>query len=446
MVAQRVLRSWAGVLALVALASLAIGVSQRHGKVFDVTAGGRNSLSAASTAVIKQLTDTVQVTAYLPEDSAARALLVRLIDTYRRAGAVLDLAFIDPAALPEDAGTTGHETGDVIIRYQGRQQQARALRVNALNEAGLTNALAALQRSGERWLAFVSGHGERSPVAEGNHDISHWANQLAARGMSVRELALADVGAIPDNTTVVVIASPRVDYLPAEVRALIQYLAGGGNLLWLLEPDGLAGLNALAESLGVAQLPGTVIDPSTVRYNIDNAAITTVADYAASPPLEGFRLLTVFPYASALAVLADDGFSATTLMQSDARAWSETGRIDGNVALDAGIDIPGPHKLAIALERAMSQQSTQRVVVIGDGDFLANQYIGNGGNMDLGLRLMEWLAMDDGLIDIPAPRALDSELGFTRLQIAIFGFGFLIVLPGLLLINGFLIARRRNRA
>jgi ABC-type uncharacterized transport system involved in gliding motility auxiliary subunit len=135
------------------------------------------------------------------------------------------------------------------------------------------------------------------------------------------------------------------------------------------------------------------------------------------------------------------------ILETDERAWSETATLEGNVGFDAGADFPGPHRIGVALERDRGEnQPAQRVVVIGDGDFLANQYIGNGGNLDLGLRLVEWLAQDDQLISVPPVRAFDTQLEFTRWQIIVFGFGFLVALPGLFVLNALAIWRRRNRA
>ncbi|MEJ2591989.1 MAG: hypothetical protein P8178_11395, partial [Candidatus Thiodiazotropha sp.] len=88
----------------------------------------------------------------------------------------------------------------------------------------------------------------------------------------------------------------------------------------------------------------------------------------------------------------------------------------------------------------------QRVLVIGDGDFLANSYLRNAGNLDLGLALVRWLAGDDRMIGIPAAETDDRELHLSKPAIAVIGLGSLIVLPLLLLFAGLYMAWRRNRA
>jgi len=100
---------------------------------------------------------------------------------------------------------------------------------------------------------------------------------------------------------------------------------------------------------------------------------------------------------------------------------------------------------------ARSQQDTngqlfeQRVVIVGDADFLANSYLGNGSNLDIGINLINWLSHDDRLISISPRPAPDTRLELStneQLAIAIF---FLLLLPLGLLISGLRIWLKRRK-
>ncbi|MDZ7735062.1 MAG: hypothetical protein U5P41_02140 [Gammaproteobacteria bacterium] len=84
-------------------------------------------------------------------------------------------------------------------------------------------------------------------------------------------------------------------------------------------------------------------------------------------------------------------------------------------------------------------------MVTGDGDFLANTYIGNGGNMELGNRIINWLSADDEMITIPVQTRPDTMLQLGNIQAIIIGFGFLVVLPIGLFATGLIIWWRRRK-
>ena len=88
----------------------------------------------------------------------------------------------------------------------------------------------------------------------------------------------------------------------------------------------------------------------------------------------------------------------------------------------------------------------QRVVVIGDADFLSNAVVGNGGNLDLGLNLVRWLAQDDALLDIPPRVAPDRQFDLPRPVAVTLGLTFLVILPLACVIAGVWIRHRRRHA
>jgi ABC-type uncharacterized transport system involved in gliding motility auxiliary subunit len=87
----------------------------------------------------------------------------------------------------------------------------------------------------------------------------------------------------------------------------------------------------------------------------------------------------------------------------------------------------------------------QRVVVVGNGNFLANAFIGNGGNRDLGVNMVNWLAGDDRMIVIQPRGAADSAIDIDQVTLYLIAFGFLIAAPLAFMIAGFAIWWRRRR-
>lgn len=142
------------------------------------------------------------------------------------------------------------------------------------------------------------------------------------------------------------------------------------------------------------------------------------------------------------------------LLRSGAQSWNETGAIPkagesgATIRFDPDTDeMRGPLDLGFALSRLSPRpdRREQRAVVIGDGDFLSNRFLGNGGNRELGQRVFNWLLADDALIEIPDRGAPDRLIQLSQTRLAMIGLGLLIVLPLILAAIGIVTAWRRRR-
>jgi hypothetical protein len=429
---------------LVAAIALAGWLSVRWQVQFDWSRGDRASLTGATAATLAALDGPVEIVSYARERGGQREPIARFVARYTALKPDLTLRFVDPDRDPDAARAKGVRVdGELELAYRGRTQ--RLLR---LNERELTSALARLARGGERVVAFVVGHGERRPDGDANHDLGRFGALLAEQGLRTVNLALATAGQVPDGTALVVLAGPRTELAAAELDALVAWVDGGGALLWLTDPNAPDGLARLGNALGVGVLPGTVVDATAQALGIGDPSFVAIDAYPPHATTDAFDLVTLLPQAAALAKLAGDRFALTPLLRTGARSWTESGPIDGTIGYDAnGAEVPGPVDVAVALTRLSPRPDAteQRVVVVGDGDFLSNSFLGNGGNRELGLRLVNWLLGDDRLVDIDAPAAPDRHLALGPGLAALLGVGFLVVLPLGLLLTGLGVAWLRRR-
>ncbi len=427
-----------------ALVGMLAWLSTRYSFTADWTASGRNTLSAASSELLNRLDGPVDVTAFANEDESARRAIRDLLARYQRHKRDIRLDFVNPDLQPARVRELGiRVNGELLIEYRGRQEK-----LASVSEQSITNALQRLARGGERWLVFLEGHGERKPLGEANHDLGAWGQRLAEKGFKIRSQNLVAEPAIADNTALLVLAGPQTDLLPGEVALIQQYLEAGGNLLWLADPDGLHGLRPLADALGLGFVPGIIVDPTTQVLGISDPRLAIVSTYPPHPVTRNFDVITLFPQAAGIAQTPPPGWQAQALLVSAERSWSETGELNGQIAFDEGQDTPGPLTLGVVMSRARGGEEDggeQRVAVIGDGDFLSNAYLGNGGNLALGMNLVNWLSHDDRFIDIPLKTAPDRNLSFSPLAQGLIGFGWLVLLPLGLAATGAVIWWRRKR-
>jgi len=414
------------VLFLIAI-GLLVTLSREYTAQWDITRNSRNSLSQASADVLKSLPGPVTITAYAtqqdPRLGDVRKIIREFVGLYSRSKPDLTLKFVDPAEQPQQTRAAGIQAnGEMVVEYQGRSEH-----LTNLNEQMLTSLLTRLARAGTRMAFYLDGHGERKLDGMANHDLGDFGRKLETKGFKTASLNLTLAQDVPDNAGLLMIASPQVDLMPGEVEKLKRYLEKGGNLLWLIDQEPLHGLQPLAETLGLVLTPGTVVDPAAEQLNA-SPTIALGAVYGRHPATLDFNLVTAFPYARSIGSSEGKGWQATSLVEVAPQGWVENGKLDGAMTYDKNRDTPGPATIAIALERSVEDRD-QRVIVVGNGGFLSNTYLGNGGNLDLGLNLFNWLAGDDTLITIPTKAAQDAALNLSKNAAAVIAIGFLIVLP-----------------
>ncbi|MFV2059180.1 MAG: GldG family protein [Gammaproteobacteria bacterium] len=431
-------------------------LSNKYNFDYDLTASNKHTLSEASIKVLQRMPNNINIRVFVRSSDVqpTRKIIAEKLAQYTRIKNDINIDYINPDTNPDVIRKLGIKVdGEIIIEYNNRSEH-----LQYLSEELLTNSLLRLLRSNDKQILFVTGHGERRPNGDANYDLKAFTSYLNKTGIKTNTIDLNQTPIIPSKAAALVIASPQIDYLPGEVKIINDYINAGGNVLWLHEPGLMYGLEALANNLQLKFEPGTVVDPSAQLYGISSPTISIVTQYGSHAITKDFALITVFPQAVALNHSPPNNnakassWKSTALLKTVARSWSETGVLQGSVEFSADNDIPGPLNLGIALSRAMpnakpesNSPKKQRIVVLGDGDFLSNTYIGNQGNRDLGVNIFNWISHDDNFISIPSKTAIDTKITLNQNTWWILALLLLIILPLALAITGFIIWRKRTK-
>lgn len=417
----------------------------------DWTKNNRNTLSEVSIKLLEKIPGPVTITTFIPDGNllANRQYIEELVGRYQRHKDDITLKIINPDIAPDLVRQLKVSNyGEVVVEYAGRNEH-----ITQLKEETLTNTLQRLLRQGARSFLFVSGHGERKPGGSANFDWNDFSEKLAIKGISTGELKLNETPQIPDAAALV-IASPQADFLAGEVKLLVDYIKNGGNLLWVHEPgDSLYGLQPLADYLGIKFHPGTIVDPTAQIMNVNDPTFSIVTSYPQHPVTRDFQYMSIFPRATGIDFSqVNDNWTALPFLQTVPRSWSETGVLKGAIDYNADKDIVGPLTIGLSLTPKTgdapptTKKRNQRIVILGDGDFLSNTYLGNQGNLNIGHNIFNWLSNDDDFITIPSSTAVDSQIEISDLLGAVIGLLFLLVIPLALLIGGTLVWYKRRSA
>ena len=430
---------------LFTITTLIAWLSTRYVYQIDLTANNRYTLSQRSQKLLNQLSEPLNITAYTSNNALLRNSIKKLVLRYQIYKKDIQLEFIDPFTNPTETRENNIQVdGELVITYQHRREHTQEL-----SESAVSTALQRLIRQESHQIVFLQGHGERNPTEFQNQQhVGLWSRNLIGNGFDVQTLNLSQNKTISDKISLLIIASPQVALIPEEIAIIINYIKRGGNLLWLLEPDDkeLRGLLPLADELGITAQTGTIIDPLS-----SYPSITSVTEYEEHPITNDISYLnTFFPEAAGLLYQPKNDWQMSPLIITHDKTWLESGEIKGTIAFDQNHDIPGPLSLAFALNRhiqlANNKTHLQRIVVMGDGDFVSNAFLTYAGNLNLAMRLINWLVNDDQLIEIPAINNIDSELQLTENTAYFIGIFFLFALPIGLISTGIFVWARRRKA
>ncbi len=410
----------------------------------DWTAGQRLSLSTDTVDLLSQLESPVHVRSYQLEDIAMQRAVTDILQRYRQHNPQqFNFELVNPDLQPDLARADGiSRPGQTLIRHNNKTEV-----IDALSEQQLTNTLLRLTRDSTAVVNFLQGHGERDPDDSSALGYKTLVQQLSSKGFEINTVNLLK-DSLTTHTGTLVIAAPERELLAGEIEVLKRYLDQGHNLLWLQDPKLGHELLSIANILDITFIDGVVVDNNPNLRNVlglSHPAQLPILSYKLHPITEKMKYFTLLITAAAVRPQVDTNWHSTALLLTEDTSWAETDGFIIDVALntDRG-DTPGPLSIGLALERDINTRK-QRVVVIGDSDFLSNNNIGHGANLLFAMNTLNWLSQDDKLISIMPKSAPDIQLDLNDTQVAAMGLIFLVILPIGLFGAGILIWYQRRK-
>jgi len=427
----------------------------------DWTAGQRHSLSKETLQLLQKLSSPVKVRSYQTSDPVLNQAINEILQRYQSNTSDFTFQLINPDIFIEQAKADGVQRyGQTVIEYQGQLEH-----IDSLNEENISNALLRLQRKQKPNLLFVANHNERKISDSGTSGYSTLASQLSTKGFNSHSINLLNQ-ALPSNgdtdeSNVLILGSIQTPLLASEQKKILDYINTGGNLLWLQDPQQDASQKELLDALQISFIDGTLIDnnPEVSRMlKLSHPAMIPVLEYKMHPITEKMQYFTLFTVAAAIQVSINqtseksdttaNPWIQSVLLISSENSWAETGDLSSIVEFNPTEDTQGPLTLGVAQQRQIEinqQAIAQRVVVIGDTDFLSNANIGHGANLNFIIKTMNWLAEDDQFITISPKTAPDLTLKLSATYTSIIGLFFLLGLPLILFSSGAYIWFKRRK-
>lgn len=371
-------------------------------QTWDMTEDKQNTLNDETVAILESLEQPILARAYYSAQLSTDNVGKLLENFKQNSKGKFTYEFINPEFNPVMAERDNIERDGTIVLMIG---DTRREVVSFASERDLASGILRLMNPGERYVYFLTGHGELPIDTPGESSYTLVKRSLESKNYTVESLNLVSAGSVPENADAVVIVGPQRPLNDAEVEALRAYLAQGGGLVVMKEPvfsdeEPLPDpLDDLLAEWGIAFNNDLVVDPNV------NPPIIAVADpgsYANHPVTQGlFGYYSAFPTTRSLSLLPTESpsITATPLAFTGVNAWGETDldSIDTNTQrFDPEVDTPGPVILAIASEDWMQDA---RLVVFGDSELAADAFY-QQGNGDIVINAIDWVAEQEQQINL----------------------------------------------
>lgn len=461
----------ASVLVLLAILVAVNYLARNHNKRWDLTAAKQFSLSEQTQKILRSLDKPLQIRVFAEKDQFDR--FRERLDEYQYHSKHVSVEYIDAERRPTLAAQYQvAQLGTVVLEYQGHIE-----RVTSDTEQALTNGLIKIIQGKQNKAYFVQGHGERTPDDSDRGGYSTIASLLESENFAQGKLVLAQQKEIPADATVLIVAGPKSDFLPAEIDAIKRYLARGGKMFFLLDPrerpeaPELTNLIALLKEWSV-EVGDNVVINMLADYDVKNdeaidvSALATLpgsdgtfvlaAQYDRHPITQGFRTVSAYRLARSVSAITDgaSGRPAQNLIETTSTSWAETdlkrlmtsgqvarepgkGDKQGPISLAAAVSAPAADAPAAESEKKDDQPKPEtRIAVFGDSDFATNAVLGFYGNRDMFLNAVSWLAQQENLIAIRPRDPEDRRVNMTARQQTLVRLITIFLIPGLILLAG----------
>jgi ABC-type uncharacterized transport system involved in gliding motility auxiliary subunit len=395
--------------AVIAIIGFGNFLGYRHHKRIDMTTEKLYSLSDQTRKVVSDLKKDVNVILFDKDDQQG---LSDQMKEYRNLSSRFTFERIDPQKNMETAKRYEiTRLGEVVVVSGDRTERPKDT-----TEQSIINAIIKVTRDSLKKIYFVEGHGEKKLSSTNEGDGYGVVDKmLKDENYETKSVNLVASNEVPSDCDVLVLAGPKQSLFPQEASAIGKYLEKGGKAMLLIDPDTDPKLEDVLHAWGIQLGNNTVVDVSGVgRFFQLGPGAPLARNYGSHAITKDFEgTMTFFPMSRSVETTTGSDATTTDLMKTSEESWAETELKSDKVAFDEGKDKKGPITLGVAASKSEGDKEA-RLVVIGDSDFAANQFVGVQRNGDLFMNSINWLAQDEDLISIRPKDPADRRVSMTE--------------------------------
>lgn len=444
---------------------LTIFLHSVKGIQWDLTANKKFTLSDKTISTLSALDKEVHAIAFTEEGQGVVSRQIKdLLDEYHKRNGKFTWEEVDPKKKPSVAqkyqissyGTIVFESGDKTKSVSsgelfGYGSEQTTYTFNG--EAKFTQAILDLT-SGQKHIAYaVTGHNEL-PL----NQAYEFRRSLENEGMEIKELNLFSQAAVPEDAETLIVLSPQKDISEKEAGLIQEFVKNKGKLYMTVDlakdMEKWANWGKVLESVGLKSQNALTVEAGKT---LSSDPLTIVPQYGyhdITNKLSEQKLIVAMPGAMALASATADqtgGFKTSSLLKTSDQGYAKSNlapftgnsRITQDTIKKTDADLKGPVDLAFAVT---TQEDKPKAVVIGNGIFLRDDWIGEQSNRDFALNSVNWLNEQKEMVTIrPREEKAPQQVYIALSKQKLIFWGTVAAFPlAFLALGGFVWWRRRK--
>jgi len=435
-------------------------------------------LSERTIGLLKNLDQPVKVFVFFHKDDQLHDDVENLLEEFQHYSRNIEVEWIDPSRDRSRAKMLAKRynfitsnvvvfdiNGKSIIRkvadiadFKREKNRKKPVYSAFKGEQAFFSAIQELLQGKRPKAYFLVGHGEHRLKEFGHTGYSRIGLSMLNDNIELKELMLTNKEKIPSDAGVLIIAGPRKSLHVAEVEMIEEYLKRSGRVMVMINALNKTGLEPMLRRWGVKVRNDIVVDPENTLKGSD-VYIKSYYEHPITDDLAGvvtrfYLPRSIEPVNEETANKKDKLEMVSKLAVTSKKSWSEM-QFDRSSTVSVKFnpntpDKMGPCCLAIAVEHGAPQKvldvqiQPSRMVVVGDADFVCNNFL-SGGNQDFYMSALNWL-LDREELMVVAPKPLEEvKLNIDQKQLGKLFILNVVVIPLIAVVGGLLIWIRRRK-
>ena len=309
-------------------------------------------------------------------------------------------------------------------------------------EVQIVSAIAYVATEDVPKFYIVTGHGELDFEES-------YLNAIKKENIAYEELALYAADGIPEDAKGIIINAPTGDFSKEDADKVIAYLEKGGNALFVptVVDVEMTNFDSVLAYYGVSVVDGVIVEEDREHYYQNPYYLfPEIASDDITDQLTNGAVFAPFSRGLTYDDMAEDVYY-TPLLTTSADSFSKVGVSNGEDYSRQEGDIEGPFVVGLKAEKETGSGEISRALFVSSENLFTDMAddMTPGNNEKLFCSMISSLADHESVVGIPAKSFSMSPVVFSAQTVMTASVVCVILVPGILLVNGIVIWVRRRR-